>query len=163
MVFAWCCCTTYFACYVGILERHIFRKMNWKMWTNNRACSFPWFKSLRFLCLGASKFYSLWYRTQWPPGLPNTHKERTWDDPCDTWNFPANQGKRCSDLQPVALKVKFDILLIFVKLQEAVSRKTCLGKSMLLGHLFLFRGVDPPSAGLTMHYSFTLYKGAVNK
>lgn len=67
MVVAWQSFTT-LSCSSGILEC-VYGTMNRRRWTNSMACSFLWFKSLRFLSLWTSRACYLCWRSQWHLGL----------------------------------------------------------------------------------------------
>ena len=51
MIHAWGCSDTFSSCSSGILEQHVSGTKDRTRWV----CSFPWFKSLRFLSLGCPK------------------------------------------------------------------------------------------------------------
>jgi hypothetical protein len=59
-------------------------------YTNSMACSFPWFKSLRFLLLVTSEVYGLCYKSQWHPKLAITNTKWIWDNLYNTWNSPVS-------------------------------------------------------------------------
>jgi hypothetical protein len=53
------------SCSSGILEQRVSGTIDKRRWTYRMACSFPWFKILKLLCLGTPKVYFLYYRRPW--------------------------------------------------------------------------------------------------
>jgi len=96
--------------------------------TDSMACSFPWFESLRFLSLGASKVYCLCSKSQWCPRIATTNTEWSWDDFYDT----SKSGNHSSDVQCYVLKLKLNILNIFFNHQEAITKKSYFRRPLFM-------------------------------
>jgi len=65
-------CSKFFSCISGSFAHCVSRTLDRTKWNNIMACSFPWFKSLRFSSQETSKVYCLCNRSQSCPGLATT-------------------------------------------------------------------------------------------
>jgi hypothetical protein len=65
MLHTWWRCTNFFSCISGNFAQHVSGTLDRTKWTISMACSFPWFKSLRFSSQETCKVYCVCSRSQW--------------------------------------------------------------------------------------------------
>ena len=129
---------------LGILKR-VSETRDATAWTNSMACSFP------------SYFYLRDIKSQWRPGIAITNTQFIADDSWDIWSFTAWEAITAQTSNVLHWRSKVDTLKFPSNLQEVVTRKPHHRKSMFISNFLLCYGVDTPSAGLAVHFSFTLY------
>ena len=130
MVHVWQCSITFSSCSWGTVEC-VSMTADWVSCTNSMACSFPWFKSLRFSSLVKPEAYYLCYRIQRRPGLATTRQsgfEMILMTP-GIFHWARQQLLRCATSCNEAQDGQFEQ---FFNHQEVVTQKPCLKKPIAM-------------------------------
>jgi hypothetical protein len=154
MVHAWWCSITFSSSSWGIVEG-VSVTMDRVRWTNSKACSFSWFKSLRFSSLVTPEAYYLCYRHKRCPGLATTSNRadlRWYIRHQEFSSESGNNSLRCATSCNEAHDGHFEQ---FLNHQVVVTQKPCLRQPTVMDIFSLYS--DVPSVGLVVHFSFLLY------
>jgi len=138
-----------------LLEKGFSGTMDRTNCTSCAASSFPWFKSVIFLCLWTCKS-TVVLQIQWLPRIVTTNTEWIWDDWYDTWNFPVSRAVTAQTCNVQRWSSRW-ILWEFSLFSAGHNSETTIQKPYVQMAFFLYCDTDLPSLDLAVHFPFTQY------